>query len=104
MSERLQLPEVTAKRGGLTYGEAHIPASAKRTPPPTYPTGHWQYGADIADYDDGDTEPEIVGGTGGWGSAFEPYLSAEDAASDWPGRPIVKRWIPAPGVWEGVAS
>lgn len=25
-------------------------------------TGHWQYGADIADYDDGDTEPGIVGG------------------------------------------
>jgi len=62
--------------------------------------GGYYYGADIADYEGGDTEPEIVSSRSSWD--WEPYVTSEDVESDWPGRPIYRRPIPPTPVWERI--
>lgn len=92
---------VRTGRGGARFGEVKFPEGSKRLPlPERDPRGHWEYGADIADYEDGDTEPEMVSGAGGWDRGYEPYLTREDAERDWADHPIYKRWVPAAGAWD----
>lgn len=102
----LEIPEIEmprTPRGGIKYGEARIPDSAKPNPPRlTYTTGHWEYGVDTADYEGGDTEPDIVTGESiGW-YEHEPFSSLEEAAAFHPGGKLYKRWRPAVGPWDEV--
>ncbi|QHB37221.1 hypothetical protein QDA03_gp20 [Microbacterium phage Terij] len=105
----MELPDIRAPRGGIQWGAHPNPPSPERIalrerserlnadPGPT-PRGRWAYGADLTE--PGDTEPEIASTRGAWSS--ETYDSLEEATDDWPDRPIVRRWIPAPTPWEAL--
>lgn len=96
----LEVPRVTATRGGIDWNDT---TRVERKPPVTVehdPRGHWEYAVDTADYEDGDTEPDIVSG---WGSSWgepERFITAEQAEEFHPGGKVYKRWVPAPGPWD----
>lgn len=82
----------------MKFGEVAIPTRPVKPRPERDPRGHWEFGADITDYSEGDTETEIMSSGSAWHD--EPYLTAEEAARDWPEGRIVKRWVPAPSPWQ----
>lgn len=92
----LSIPEVQIARGGIDWGETPL---VDRKPPVVVerdPSGRWQYGVDVADYEDGDTEPEIV-----YSEYGDEFRSAQEAY-DYGGGKVYKRWVPAPGPWDEV--
>lgn len=96
----LEIPEITVSRGGIDWGQT---PDIERKPPVVVerdPRGHWEFAVDTADYEDGDTEPDIVSG---WGSSWgepERFVNYEQAAEYHPGGKVYKRWVPAPGPWD----
>lgn len=95
------MPEVTAKRGGIKYGEAHIPPKPPRAPLPPAPEGSgegaWIFGIQIADDD------YIISSY----SSFYPhesFTSPEEAIEFWgeleEGEKVVRCWVPKPYGWE----
>lgn len=105
--QHLSIPEIKVTRGPIP---PFIPDPNAKCEPEVavapqkrlhYGTGHWEYGIDVADYDDGDTEPEIVSSE----FMFEhsPFLSIGDVLeSDHyaEGRKVYKRWVPDRGPWK----
>lgn len=101
------LPEISMIRGPMPSLVPDPAAAAEHEPTRTphkrlhYSLGHWEYGIDIADYDDGDTELEIVSSE----FIFEhsPFLSIADvleSAHYEEGRKVYKRWVADPGPWK----
>lgn len=92
----LEIPEVQVTRGGPVYGDPNITPRQRPVAPERDPRGYWQYGVDVADYDNGDTEPDIV-----YSEYGERFESAQEAY-DYGGGKVYKRWVPAPGAWDEV--
>lgn len=98
--QEIHIPELTVARSHR-WGDAALQVPSKRVATPERdPRGRWEYGIDVAEYDDGNTGPEIVSSDSHWERS--PFLSDEEArSSHWyeEGRRIVKRWVPAPSPW-----
>lgn len=96
---RLELPKITAKRGGIKYGEAHIPPKSPRAPLPPAPEGagegNWIFGI----HSDG-----IVYSSYSSFYSHETFSSPEEAMEFWgeleEGDKLVRRWVPNPLPWE----
>lgn len=104
----LEIPEIKVTRGGIIPSLVPDP-KATVVPDVALPPqkrlhfgyGHWEYGIDVADYGDGDTEPDIVSSE----FIFEhsPFLSIGDVLeSDHyeEGCKVYKRWVPDRGPWK----
>lgn len=99
MSDLIGIPEVTARRGGIKYGEAHIPRKPPFVPPvPPEGAGEgcWRFG--VID-DDGET----YWAQGIWEAAHETFSTPDQALSAWghlDGARVIRRWHPQPLPWE----
>ena len=99
---RLELPEVTAKRGGIKFGEAHIPPKPPRAPLPPAPEGagegRWLFGIQ--------SDEVVHDSWSAWlsGEPGEKFTSPEEALEFWgeleDGEKIVRRWVPRALPWE----
>lgn len=97
--EPIGLPVVTARRGGIKYGEAHVPCKPEFTPPPPPEGaggGHWRFGVIDAD-------GEAYWSHGIWESARETFSSPEEALEVWghvDGARVIRQWHLDPLPWE----
>lgn len=95
----MELPEVTAKRGGVKYGEAWYPRKPPFVPPPAPEgagDGRWRFG--VVD-DEGDT----YWTHGIWEAGRETFSSPDEALDVWghlDGARVIRQWCPAPLPWE----
>lgn len=101
---RMELPEVTAKRGGIRYGE--VPPQPPKPPfvPPAPPegetteTGYWNFGARLVDEDGDET---IFWSEGVWSP--ETFNTPDQVRQAWgheENMMIVRRWMRRPLPWE----
>lgn len=95
----LELPKVTAVRGGIVYGEAHVPRKpdfVPPSPPEGAGEGAWRFG--VID-EDGDTFWSL----GVWESARETFSTPDEVLSVWghlDGARVIRQWCPRPYAWE----
>lgn len=88
------IPEIKVSRGGPRWGDPAIAARPKIERPPFDPRGHWEFAVDIAEEGE---EPDIMSSGSAW--HWEPYLTEEEARSEWPEGKLLRRWVPARGEW-----
>lgn len=95
---RLDLPEITAKRGGMKWGECHVPKRERTIDPAPEGAGdgRWRYGLR-------NEEGELLISHSSYTN--EPFRTHEEALDnqDWFGGVLVRAWIPSP-TWEEVPS
>lgn len=94
----LELPEITAKPGGIKWGELPRLQRARTVDPAPEGAGdgQWHYGLRNED-------GELLTSGSIW--TYEPFTTHEEALQnqDWFGGILVRAWVPKP-TWEEVPS
>lgn len=95
----IELPKITARRGGIRFGEVRIPRKPPFVPPPPPAgagEGRWLFGVI-------DEDGETYWARGVWESGRETFSSPDEALEVWghvDGARVIRRWHPAPLPWE----